>query len=174
MRWVTRSDVHLDRVASPWLIKRFIDPDAEFLFVEPPTEWPQDAIPFALPGAEIGGHDENGTTFEKLIARYDVQHPALPALVEIIRTGVRTSLELEIGEISEETAAIAHGLRAITEGIMIANPDDQTIIDLSTPVYDALLAYFWGRGIDPREESVTVFWDRMAALRARWAFEADD
>lgn len=174
MKWATRTDVHLDRVASPWLIKRFIDPDAEFLFVEPPAEWPADAIPFALPGAEIGGHDANGTTFEKLIARYGVEHPALPDLVEIIRTGVRISLELDVGEISEQTAALAHGLRAITEGIMIANPDDQTIIDLSAPVYDALLAFFWGRQADPREESVTVFWDRIAGLRARWAFEVED
>src|ERR1700691_2338669 len=64
MKWVTRDFVHLDRVASPWLIKRFIDRDAVFVFVPWGAEErrPADAIPFALPGAEIGPHDQEGTT----------------------------------------------------------------------------------------------------------------
>jgi hypothetical protein len=79
MKWVTRDFVHLDRVASPWLIKRFIDRDAVFVFVPWGKEdrRPADAIPFALPGAEIGPHDHEGTTFAKLLKKYRLDDPAL-------------------------------------------------------------------------------------------------
>jgi hypothetical protein len=79
MKWVTRDFVHLDRVASPWLIKRFIDRDAVFVFVPWAGEdaAPAVAVPFALPGAEIGPHDAEGSTFAKLLAKYQLDDPAL-------------------------------------------------------------------------------------------------
>ena len=71
MKWVTRDFVHLYRVASPWLIQRFVDPEAQFVFVPLGQEdtRPSDAIPFGLPGVELSSHDEHGTTFEKIIRR---------------------------------------------------------------------------------------------------------
>ena len=66
-RWVTRPRPHVDRIASAWLIKRFIDPDADFLFA-PPAEFPKDAIAFDAPGVDLSHHGED-CTFETLVKR---------------------------------------------------------------------------------------------------------
>src|SRR5689334_5326127 len=98
MKWVTRDHVHMDRVATPWLIRRFVDPDAEFVFVPlaktlGPTldtgiNLPPDAIPFALPGVELGPHDAQGSTFRKVMRKYDLSEPALEFMARIIESGV--------------------------------------------------------------------------------------
>ena len=80
MLWITRSHVHVDRVACPWLITRFIDNDAEFLFV-PASQIEkvareEEAIPFDAPGVELG-HREGRCSFESIIARYDLKEPGL-------------------------------------------------------------------------------------------------
>src|ERR1700674_3806189 len=69
MKWITTANVHFDRLASPWLIKRFIDPNAEFLFEAKGQEdkRPKDAIPIAIPGAKLGPHDKDGPTFLKIV-----------------------------------------------------------------------------------------------------------
>ena len=81
MKWVTRDYVHLDRVACPWLIKRFIDKEAEFVFVPwgEESKRPADAIPFALPGAELGPHDEQA--HEPVPAAVGQDRPAADQLV---------------------------------------------------------------------------------------------
>jgi hypothetical protein len=86
MKWVTRDFVHLDRVACPWLIRRFIDTDAEFVFVPwgEESRRPADAIAFAIPGAELGPHDAQGTTFEKLLAKYKLDDPSLAEIQRVI------------------------------------------------------------------------------------------
>ena len=141
MLWVTRDFVHLDRVASPWLIKRFIDRDAVFVFVPWGAEdrRPADAVPFALPGAEIGPHDADGSTFAKLLAKYQLNDPALHALARIIQAGIDFVLENVPPATAE--AQIALGLLAISEGTMLLEDDDAAIITRSLPVYDALYAY---------------------------------
>lgn len=140
MKWVTRDFVHLDRVASPWLIKRFIDRDATFVFVPWGAEhWPDDAIPFALPGAELGPHDAAGSTFRKLLEKYRLDDPALEALAGIIDAGI--DYVLHDVQPKESETPIALGLLAISEGTMLLEDDDAAIIARSLPLYDALYAY---------------------------------
>jgi hypothetical protein len=141
MKWVTRDFVHLDRVASPWLIKRFIDRDAVFVFVPWGGEdaAPADAVPFALPGAEIGPHDAEGSTFAKLLTKYQLDDPALHALANIVQAGIDYVLEEVHPETAETQTAL--GLLAISEGTMLLEDDDAAIIARGLPVYDALYAY---------------------------------
>jgi hypothetical protein len=144
MKWVTRDFVHLDRVASPWLIRRFIDRDAVFVFVPWGQEErrPADAIPFALPGAEIGPHDAAGTTFDKLLAKYRLDDPALRSIARVIAAGVDYVLHGYRPAPDETHGQMAVGLLAISEGTMLINEDDAMIIERSLPIYDALHAYF--------------------------------
>lgn len=144
MKWVTRDFVHLDRVACPWLIKRFVDPAAEFAFVPWGDEQrrPADATPFAIPGAELGPHDAHGTTFDKIVARYRLDDPAVHAIARIVRAGVAFVLHHERPAADDEHGQMAFGLLAISEGMMLRHRTDQAIIDASLPVYDALYANF--------------------------------
>ena len=143
MKWVTRDFVHLDRVATPWLIRRFVDPQAEFAFVPWGAEdrAPADAIPFALPGAELGPHDADGSTFLKLMRRYDLGgDPALEAMARVVQAGIDYVLHDVVPETPETQAAL--GLLAISEGTMLIEHDDAAIIERSVPTYDALYAYY--------------------------------
>lgn len=94
MKWVTKNFVHLDRVACPWLIKRFVDNEAQFSFVpwDKQDEVPSDAIPFALDGADLGPHDAEGTTFAKVLKKYSLKDPALDDIARIIAAGVKEGL----------------------------------------------------------------------------------
>lgn len=142
MKWVTRDFVHLDRVACPWLIKRFIDTDAEFVFVPwgEESRRPADAIPFAIPGAELGPHDAQGTTFSKLIAKYRIGDPSIAEIAKVIHAGVEYVLHGYRPAVDERYGQIAVGLLAISEGVLLVNDTDAGIIAASLPVYDALYA----------------------------------
>lgn len=144
MRWVTRDFVHLDRVACPWLIKRFIDPAAEFVFVPwgEESRRPADAIPFALPGAELGPHDAAGTTFDKLLAKYRLDDPALAAIARVVRAGVHFVLHGERPAADDEYGQMGYGLLAFSEGISLVERTDAAILAASRPIYDALYANF--------------------------------
>src|SRR5512142_2483573 len=87
MQWVTRSHVHVDRVACPWLISRFVDNDAEFLFVPrnqiEAVASETGAIPFDAPGVELG-HHEAKCSFEAILARYELKDPGLLRLAKIV------------------------------------------------------------------------------------------
>jgi hypothetical protein len=150
MKWVTRDFVHLDRVASPWLIKRFIDKDAVFVFVPWGAEdrCPPDAVPFGLPGAEIGPHDEAGSTFQKLLAKYALDDPALHSMAHVIQAGIDYVLH-DTQPDAGDRAAI--GLLAISEGTMLLEDDDAAIIARSLPVYDALYAFFTAHPLPAHE-----------------------
>jgi hypothetical protein len=144
MKWVTREYVHLDRVASPWLIKRFVDPDAEFVFVPWTQEHrrPADAIPLALPGAELGPHDEAGTTFEKIVAKYALKDPAILRMARIIKAGVAYVLEGFRPAPDDADGQTAVGLLEIAEGMMLTHRQDNAILAASFVIYDALYANF--------------------------------
>jgi hypothetical protein len=144
MKWVTRDFVHLDRVASPWLIKRFIDREAVFVFVPWGKEdsRPADAIPFALPGGELGPHDQDGTTFAKLLKKYRLDDPALQSIAKVIAAGVDYVLHDYRPAREDRLGQMAVGLLALSEGTMLIEEDDATIIERSLPFYDALHAYF--------------------------------
>ncbi|MFM9884327.1 MAG: chromate resistance protein ChrB domain-containing protein [Burkholderiales bacterium] len=144
MKWVTKDFVHLDRVACPWLIKRFIDQDATFIFVPWGEEHlrPADAIPFAIAGTELGPHDADGTTFDKVLRKYRLDDPARAAIADIIRAGVDFVLHKNRPAADDEHGQMAYGLLAISEGMMLLKQPDTAIIDASLVVYDALYANF--------------------------------
>jgi len=137
MRWVTREHVKVDRVACPWLIRKFVDPGAEFLFV--PKESVMEvaereaAIPFDVPGVELGHHDGK-SSFEAIITKYGIGDPAILMLAEIVH-GADVQQDL-YGRVE------APGLKAIAEGFgYLGLNDDHEILEKESVVYDALYAY---------------------------------
>jgi hypothetical protein len=145
MKWITTANVHFDRVASPWLIKRFIDPKAEFLFEKRGQEdrRPKDAIPFAIPGiAKLGPHDKDGTTFHKLVKDYKLEDPALELMVKVVDAGVSYVLEGYRPPASDREGQIAVGFLALSDGMILLKTLDQERLDASYPAWDALYALF--------------------------------
>ena len=132
MKWVTREHVHVDRTAIPWLVKRFVDPKAEFLFV--PTEKidevvkKEGAIPYDAPGVELG-HRGDRCSFDAVVEKYNLTDPALLRVALIVR-GADTGRP----ELAPESA----GLDSIMTGIAISSKDDFEAIRKAAPVYDAL------------------------------------
>ena len=168
MKWVTRPPVHLDRVASSWLIKRFVDPDAEFIFIDPDNKpWPADAIPYGLPGAELDMHDHEQTTFDRIVTKYGIAVQGIDQLAAIVRAAVRHILDEDQQGASAEV--INNGITwcLISEGVLVSHPEDNEVIAASMPLYDAMLAALWGRDIDPRTAKET-FLERAATLRDVW------
>ncbi len=136
MKWLTRSHVHVDRVACPWLITRFIDNEAEFLFV-PKTQIEKvvaetGAIPFDAPGVELGHHEKN-CSFESIVAKYGLTDPALLRLAKIIHAA---DVAADI-----DTDPIARGLEAIASGYSLRYPEDEENLEHQFEVYDALYAW---------------------------------
>lgn len=170
VKWVTRETVHLDRVASPWLISRFIDSDAEFLFIDPDQPHPADATPFALPGVALGMHDHEGTTFDKILRAYRLESPVLFDMADIIRAAVRHVLEEETSQMPASVVNQGIALAMISEGLMLQRVGDHAILGASMEIYDALFAALWARRTDPRTGR-DVFWERMASLRTNWSRE---
>jgi hypothetical protein len=144
MKWVTREGAKTDRVACPWLIKRFIDPEAEFLFV------PKDQVltfarkeggkSFDAPGADYT-HRDNKCSFEVLIAEYQLDDPALRKLAQIVHGA---DIPADIHLVPE-----AAGLRAIAEGFYLVCPDDHEKLGREVPLYDALYAWCQHRVAQP-------------------------
>jgi len=136
MKWITRSHVHVDRVACPWLITRFIDNEAEFLFV-PKNQIEKvaketGAIPFDAPGVELGHHDR-GCSFESIIMKYDLKEPGLLRLAKIVHAA-------DVAE-DIDTDPIARGLEAIASGYSLRFPEDTENLEHQFEVYDALYAW---------------------------------
>ena len=135
MKWVTRKHANVERVACPWLIKRFIDKDAIFEFVPNDTnpETIQDGIPFDMKGVELGHHN-GGCSFESFLTKYKLDdNPALVFMGSIIH-GADIPIDIDI---TPESA----GLRAIAFGFLYLGITDHEKIDLQMPMYDAL--YSW-------------------------------
>jgi hypothetical protein len=136
MLWVTRSHVHVDRVACPWLITRFIDSQAEFLFV-PASQIAQvaaetGATPFDAPGVELG-HQDGRCSFESLILKYGLKEPGLLRLAKIIHAAdVRQDLDSD---------PLARGLEALASGYSLRFPDDHENLVHQLELYDALYAW---------------------------------
>ncbi|NMC33999.1 MAG: chromate resistance protein [Veillonellaceae bacterium] len=136
MIWITRSHVHVDRVACPWLITRFIDSDAEFLFV-PNSEVARiaaetGAIPFDVEGVELG-HHEGRCSFESIILKYGLKEPGLLRLAKIVH-GADVDEDID-------SDPIARGLEAIATGFSLRFPEDMENLEHQFDVYDALYAW---------------------------------
>lgn len=136
MKWITRSHVHVDRVACPWLISRFVDSEAEFLFV-PKAEIERTvketgAVPFDCPGVELG-HRDGRCSFESIILKYGLEEPGLMRLARIVHAAdVAADLD---------TDPIARGLEAIASGFGLRYPHDEENLAHQFEVYDALYAW---------------------------------
>jgi hypothetical protein len=143
MKWAIYKYIHLDRVASPWLIKRFVDPAAELVFIdwEAEDQIPPDAIPLGVEGAELGLHDVDGTTFEKVLRKYELNDPALKRMAAIIAAGVRASVQRGRLEPDDPGPLEGIGVMAISRGMMLLEPDDEVALERSMMMYDALYLY---------------------------------
>ena len=135
MKWVTRRKARVDRIACPWLIKRFIDPEAEFLFVPEDevmeTARREAALPFDVPDVELGHHGDR-CSFDAFLEKYRLADPALRALAQIVR-GADTD--------ARHIAPEAWGLYAVASGFREITRDDFENMALQFPVYDALYAH---------------------------------
>jgi hypothetical protein len=149
MKWVTREHVKVDRVACPWLIKKFVDPDAEFLFVPADAVMgvaaKNGAIPYDVPGVELGHHRKE-CSFDTIVKKYGLSSdPALVLLAKIVN-GADTDNTLWHQPESD-------GLRAIAEGFRhLGFKDDHEVNAAEWIVYDALYAYCRGTVTNARRE----------------------
>jgi hypothetical protein len=136
MKWVTRSHIHVDRVACPWLIRRFVDSRAEFLFVArervADVAAEEGAVPFDVADADLGHHDGK-CSFEAILAKYRLTDPALARLARIVHAA-DIAADLRTDE-------IAPGLEAIATGFSLLMPDDESNLEAQFLVYDALYAW---------------------------------
>lgn len=135
MKWVTRERPKIDRIACPWLVARFIDPAAEFLFV-PPAEVTKvaqaaGAIPYDIPGVELS-HVGERCSFDALLAKYRLDEPALRQLATIVRGADTSRLDL---------APQCAGLYAISLGLSHVFADDHALLAHGLVMYDALYAW---------------------------------
>jgi len=136
MQWITRSHVHVDRVACPWLITRFVDSEAEFLFV-PANQIEKvvketGAIPYDVSDVELG-HVDGRCSFESIILKYGLKEPGLLRLANIVHAA---DVDEDI-----DTDPIARGLEAIASGYSLRFPEDLENIENQFEVYDALYAW---------------------------------
>jgi hypothetical protein len=130
MRWVTRAECHVDRTACAWLIRSYVDPDAEFAFVTDASSLPSDATPFDIPGHPFSHHD-GLCTFEVMLLHHGLTDPALMRLGQIVH-------EADV-EDERYDAPEAAGLDAIVRGMgrLMSDPE---LLDATAAVYDGLLA----------------------------------
>ncbi len=135
MKWITRSHVHVDRVACPWLIRRFVDSEAEFLFVPAgriaKAVEETGAIPFDAPGAELG-HRDGDCSFQTIVKAYGLEDPALLRLADIVGCA-------DTDRLSDDP--IAAGLEALAVGYSLRYPDDAANVQRQFEVYDSLYAW---------------------------------
>jgi hypothetical protein len=135
MKWVTREYVHVDRTACPWLIKRFVDKEAKFLFVAvdriEDVVKKEKAIPYDAPNVELGHHGDK-CSFDAIMEKYGIKDSALLGLAEIVRAA-----DTGRPELSPQAA----GLDAMMTGISAASRDDFDAIEKASSVYDALYDY---------------------------------
>jgi hypothetical protein len=147
MKWITRERPKIDRIACPWLITRFVDRDAQFLYVPPgeviPTASKTGAIPFDVPGVELT-HDGELCSFDAILRKYSLTDPALQDLAVIVRGADTGRLDL---------APQAAGLLAITLGLSHNIPDDHEMLRVGLILYDAL--YSWCRDAKPRAQEAS-------------------
>ena len=118
MRWATRAGVHIDRAACAWLIRRYVDREATFVFVTDPDQVPTDATPFDMRGVELS-HHHGDCTFETILRRYELNDPVLWRIAEIVHEA-----DLDDGRYE---APEAPGLDAVLRGLSMTGTDEHTL-----------------------------------------------
>ena len=132
MRWATRAGVHIDRAACAWLIRRHLDAEAEFVFVDDAAQVPADATAFDLRGVELGHHGGE-CSFETILRRYRLDDPVLWKLAEVVH---EADLDDERFDAPE-----ARGLDVALRGLSMV-VDDQRVLAVTGPLFDGLYEYY--------------------------------
>jgi hypothetical protein len=143
VRWATRSHCHIDRVACAWLIRRFIDQQAEFLFVDDADEVPADATPFDMRGVELS-HRGGECSFETFLRRYELADPVLWELAKVVH-------EADLAD-ERYDAPEAAGLDVLVRGLSMVR-DDEELLRLTAPLFDGLYEYKRRAVLSGREPS---------------------
>jgi len=131
VRWATRAGCHVDRAACAWLIHRFIDGGAVFLFVAAPDEVPGDATPFDMPGAPLS-HRGGGCSFETFLEHFDLVDPVLTEIAKAVH-------EADLGDERYDVPEAA-GLDVLIRGLSMVR-SDREVLELSGPLFDGLYEY---------------------------------
>jgi hypothetical protein len=170
MQWTTRSQLHLDRAACIWLVRRFIDPTADFAFVgwdDQPAADPASPS-FGIPGFGVGAHDASGTAFGKLMRRHGLDDPALLLMERIVASGVADAVGgAPPVDQSEHEQLIGVALNRLGAGLAIAF-DDPEHVDVAVALYEGVYAMCQTQALDPsrRAETPRRPPERVAYLRA--------
>lgn len=143
MRWATRAGVHIDRAACAWLIRRFLDADAQFVFVTDPDDVPADATPFDMRGVDLGHHGGD-CTFETILRRHELSDPVLWRIAEVVH-------EADLDD-ERYDAPEAAGLDVLLRGLSMTL-DDERVLTLTGPLFDALYEYWRRELLAGREPS---------------------
>jgi hypothetical protein len=145
MKWITRERPKIDRIACPWLIRRFVDPQAEFLYVPPASVTDEarrlEAIPYDVPDVELT-HNGPLCSFDAFLKKYGLRDPALDRLADIVRAADTDALQ---------KSPQAAGLLAISLGLSANIPDDQRMLEVGMTIYDAL--YTWCKHLENERHS---------------------
>ena len=145
MKWITRERPKIDRIACPWLVRRFVDPQAEFLYVPPDRVLAEaqrlEAIPYDVPGVELT-HQGELCSFDAIIRKYGLRDPALDRLADIVRAADTDTLS---------RSPQAPGLLAISLGLSANIPDDHAMLAVGMTLYDAL--YTWCKHLEHERHS---------------------
>ena len=131
MKWATRAGCHIDRAACGWLIKRFVDPDASFVFVTAPADVPADATPFDMMGVELTHHGGD-CTFETMLKTYELHDPVLWGIARIVH-------EADLAD-ERYHAPEAPGMDVLIRGLSMVR-DDDALLELTGPLFDGLYEY---------------------------------
>ncbi len=145
MRWITRERPKIDRIACPWLIKNFVDKNAEFIYVPKEQVFEKakelNAIPYDIVGAEYT-HEGNCCTFDYIIKKHNLTDEALLQIAKIVRGADTDSFQL---------APQAAGLWAISAGLSYNYKDDQEMLEIGMKIYDAL--YAWAKYVQTEKHN---------------------
>jgi hypothetical protein len=147
MKWITREHPKIDRIACPWLIKNFVDREAEFIYVPKEMVFEKaktlNAIAYDLPGAEYT-HEGDKCTFDYIVKKHKINDPAIQQLAEIVRAADTDSFQL---------APQAAGLWAISAGLSYNYKDDHEMLSIGLKIYDAL--YSWAKYLQDEKHTWT-------------------
>jgi len=132
VKWATRAGVHIDRAACAWLIRRFLDPEAEFVFVDDVAHVPPEAIPFDMRGADLSHHDGD-CTFETILRRRELADPVLWRIAQLVH-------EADLDD-ARYDAPEAPGLDTIVRGLSLTGTDEETLA-VSGPIFDGLYVFY--------------------------------
>jgi len=148
MKWITREKIKVDRVACPWLIQQFVDPEAEFVFLPRDTDWSkiENGIVFDVPNCELGHHDED-VSFNSILKKYNLSEPALLLLGEIVQAA---------DSHPTNPHPAGEGLGWVAQGFSALGLSDHEILEREFVVYDALYGECKRQTTEPAKGSERV------------------